>query len=84
MPFEDGVLPEPGSTVIFSSRLKSTMIDQLKVIKVHGGRLKRFPAKWKPVRVKKTRQNKNLEPRSDSIGTEMALVWRATRHVAIK
>jgi hypothetical protein len=36
-----------------------------------------FPAKacpgldpgWKPVRVKKTRQNKNLEPRSDSIGT---------------
>jgi hypothetical protein len=30
----------------------------------------RFPAKWIPVRVKKTRQNKNLEPRSDSIGTE--------------
>jgi hypothetical protein len=26
-----------------------------------------------PVRVKKTRQNKNLEPRSDSIGTEKAL-----------
>jgi hypothetical protein len=25
-----------------------------------------------PVRVKKTRQNKNLEPRSDSIGTEKA------------
>lgn len=23
---------------------------------------KRFPAKWKPVRVKKTRQKKNLEP----------------------
>jgi hypothetical protein len=35
--------------------------------------LERFPAKWKPVRVKKTRQNKNLEPRSDSIGTEKAL-----------
>ena len=30
----------------------------------------RFPAKWRPVRIKKTRQIKNLEPRSDSIGTE--------------
>ncbi len=29
---------------------------------------------WIPVRVKKTRQNKNPEPRSDSIGTERALV----------
>jgi hypothetical protein len=29
----------------------------------------RFPAKWGPVRVKKTRQIKNLEPRSDSIKT---------------
>jgi Na+/melibiose symporter-like transporter len=28
---------------------------------------------WRPVRVKKTRQTKNLEPRSDSIGTEKAL-----------
>jgi hypothetical protein len=35
--------------------------------------LERFRAKWMPVRVKKTRQNKNLEPRSDSIGTEKAL-----------
>ena len=33
----------------------------------------RFPAKWTPVRIKKTRQIKNLEPRSDSIGTEKAL-----------
>jgi hypothetical protein len=32
-------------------------------------RLERFRAKWIPVCVKKTRQNKNLEPRSDSIGT---------------
>src|SRR6202020_261614 len=40
--------------------------------------LERFRAKacpglvpgWIPVHVKKTRQNKNLEPRSDSIGTE--------------
>jgi outer membrane receptor for ferric coprogen and ferric-rhodotorulic acid len=38
-----------------------------------GGRLKRFRAKWNPVRVKKTRQIKNLEPRSVFIGTEMAL-----------
>src|SRR5713101_8983289 len=43
--------------------------------------LKRFPAKacpgldpgWRPVRVKKTRQIKNLEPRFDSIETEKAL-----------
>jgi poly(3-hydroxybutyrate) depolymerase len=35
--------------------------------------LERFPAKWIPVRVKKTRQNKKLELRSDSIGTEKAL-----------
>src|ERR1700735_954430 len=39
---------------------------------------------WIPVRVKKTRQNKNLEPRSDSIGTEEALECNAgwTRCVA--
>jgi biopolymer transport protein ExbB len=35
--------------------------------------LEHFRAKWTPVRVKKMRQNKNLEPRSDSIGTEKAL-----------
>ena len=43
--------------------------------------LERFPAKacpgldpgWVPVRVKKTRQIKNLEPRYDPIGTEKAL-----------
>jgi hypothetical protein len=28
--------------------------------------LERFRAKWTPVRVKKTRQNKRLEPGSDS------------------
>src|SRR5260370_30011156 len=33
----------------------------------------RFQAKWKPVRVEKTRQIKNLEPRFDSIETEKAL-----------
>src|ERR1700722_9280138 len=36
-------------------------------------RPERFRAKWIPVRAKKTRQNKNPEPRSDSIGTEKAL-----------
>src|SRR5439155_20918498 len=35
--------------------------------------LERFQAKWIPVRVKKTRQNIKIEPRSDSIGTEKAL-----------
>jgi hypothetical protein len=41
-------------------------------------RLERFQAKGKPVRVKKTRQIKNLEPRFDSIEAEKALasqVW---------
>ncbi|MCP1807092.1 hypothetical protein ABIF73_000536 [Bradyrhizobium japonicum] len=32
--------------------------------------LERFQAKWIPVRIKKTRQNKKLMPRSDSVGTE--------------
>jgi len=42
--------------------------------------LERFRAKWIPVRVKKTRQNNNLELRSDSIRTDYALVFsnRAT------
>jgi hypothetical protein len=35
--------------------------------------LERFQAKWNPVRVKKTRQIKNLEPRFDSIEAEKAL-----------
>jgi hypothetical protein len=33
-------------------------------------RIERFRAKWTPVRVKKTRQNKRLEPGSDSIRTD--------------
>jgi hypothetical protein len=40
---------------------------------IDGTLLKRFQAKWIPVRVKKTRQIKNLEPRFDSIETEKAL-----------
>jgi LysR family hydrogen peroxide-inducible transcriptional activator len=35
--------------------------------------VERFRAKWEPVRVKKTRQIKNQEPRFDSIETEKAL-----------
>jgi hypothetical protein len=35
--------------------------------------LERFRAKRAPVRVKKTLQNKRLESRSDSIGTEKAV-----------
>jgi hypothetical protein len=34
--------------------------------------VERFQAKWRPVRVKKTRQIKNLEPRFDSIEMEKA------------
>src|SRR6185437_4206548 len=44
---------------------------------VHNASFSRFTkalrAKWVPVRVKKTRQNKKVEPGSDSIRTEMAL-----------
>jgi putative hemolysin len=36
-------------------------------------RLEHFQAKWTPVRAKKMRQNKDLETRSDSIGTKKAL-----------
>jgi len=35
--------------------------------------LERFPAKWIPVRVRKTSQIENESLRSDSIGTEKAL-----------
>jgi hypothetical protein len=35
--------------------------------------LERFQAKWIPVRVKKTRPNEKIEPRSDLIGAEKAL-----------
>jgi hypothetical protein len=38
-------------------------------LRMRSCRLERFPAKWVPVRVKKTRQNKNLELGSDSIRT---------------
>jgi hypothetical protein len=41
------------------------------------GPLERFRAKWTPVRVKKTRQIKNLELRFDSIETEKALAKKA-------
>jgi hypothetical protein len=44
-----------------------------------GDLLERFQAKWKPVRVKKTRQTKILEPRFDSIETEKALERRWQR-----
>jgi hypothetical protein len=42
-------------------------------------RLERFRAKWVPVRVKKTRQIDNPEPRSDSIETEKALASEPPR-----
>jgi len=41
--------------------------------KTFSSDLERFQAKWKPVRVKKTRRIMNLEPRFDSIETEKAL-----------
>jgi hypothetical protein len=40
-------------------------------------------AGWRPVRVRKTRQIKNLEPRFDSIETEKALAGKSLRGGAI-
>jgi hypothetical protein len=37
-----------------------------------AGNAKRFQAKWAPVRIKKTRQIENPEPRFDSTETEKA------------
>jgi hypothetical protein len=48
-------------------------LGEIVVISEIVNRLERFQAKWKPVRVQKTRQIKNLEPRFDSIETEKAL-----------
>jgi hypothetical protein len=39
----------------------------------HSCKLEHFRAKWMPVRVKKMRQNKDLELLSDSAETESAL-----------
>ena len=39
----------------------------------HTSSVERFQAKWKPVRIKKTRQIKNLEFRFDSIEAEKRL-----------
>ena len=49
-------------------------------------RLEHFPVKWTPVCVAKMRPNKEIEPRSDSIGTEKALVdeMRPSRRAMIR
>jgi hypothetical protein len=44
-----------------------------------GLTLEHFQAKWTPVRVKKIRENKNLEPRFDSIKSGNALGMRPRR-----
>jgi hypothetical protein len=60
----------------FSHGAKSHGLIQLNALRIFGAveLLERFQAKWVPVRVKKTRQIKNLEPRFDSIETEKAPV----------
>jgi hypothetical protein len=40
-----------------------------------AGDLEHFQEKWTPVFRPKMRQNKELEPHSDSIGMEKALGW---------
>jgi hypothetical protein len=47
-------------------------------------RLMAMRAKWEPVRAKKTRQNKDLKPSSDSIGAEKAFdarLWSRGKRV---
>src|SRR6202011_4308027 len=44
--------------------------------------LKRFRAKWRPVRVKKTRRNIKLEPCSDSIRTGLQPPGNPTPRIA--
>ncbi len=66
------------------TRLPDNTVGLLRLGDIVGIRrvaLERFRAKWIPVRVKKTRQNENPEPRSDSIGTEKAL-WHERRMFA--
>jgi hypothetical protein len=46
--------------------------------------IERFQAKWRPVRVKKTHQIKNLEPRFDSIETEKAPGVKTGQHRATR
>jgi hypothetical protein len=48
---------------------------------LRAAELERFRAKWIPVRVKKTRQIKNLELRFDSIETEKARASRIPKPI---
>src|SRR6202051_5126254 len=73
------LLPHQGGLVETCAGLKA-VIAQIENMPPGGdcfdnteGLLERFQAKWAPVRVKKTRQIKNLEPRFDLIETEKAL-----------
>jgi hypothetical protein len=58
-------------------------IANIKLLEGPAKNLERFQAKWRPVRVKKTRQIKNLEPRFDSIETEKALASDAQEPCSI-
>jgi hypothetical protein len=53
---------------------RSALVQDLSLISISASFLERFQAKRTPVRVKKTRQIKNLEPRFDSIESEKALL----------
>ena len=71
----------PAAVRIFSGRRsgENFIRSHLRQMELELVPLECFPAKWRPVRVKKTRQNKNLESRFDSIEAEKALV-----HVLLK
>jgi hypothetical protein len=58
---------------------EKVMPKRISMIQTRRAALERFQAKWRPVRVKKTRQFKNPEPRFDSIETEKALAQSGHR-----
>lgn len=61
-------------------RLALLAMDQVAVLLASrwNGLKRHLPAKWTPVRVAQTRQNKDIEVVSDSSGSETALVLAAT------
>jgi hypothetical protein len=61
---------EGNPTLVWPTQARPDVLDLPREID-HAA--ERFRAKWEPVRVKKTRQNKRLEPGSDPIRTEKAL-----------
>jgi hypothetical protein len=64
---------DAASAAVYDHRGRECTPQERAVVPTAGQTVARaFRAKWTPVRVKKTRQNKRLEPGSDSIRTDKA------------